>query len=227
MSWHLWNEEDPAFLPPVKRRKRKPKPKPRTYETLLGDRVSARSSTTPQLVSTRPYLDALGYQRKEWNDSPLSIRRAERWLLKYRAQNHAERAVNDRDWVKKAERWICKLLDRGATVPEVWWDIWCTFEVAYENYRIQVGDLAFRQTLFIFNTAMDHIRADLTLQELEAKRRERARKNTPLAQRVLKVACPVCKVPAGQLCRGSVKPAVKRPHVDRIDAAKREKWVSP
>jgi hypothetical protein len=227
VSWHLWNEEDPAFLPPVKRRKRKAKAKPRTYETLLGDRVGARASVRPPLKSGPQYLDRLGYQEKEWHDSPRSIRRAERWLLKYREQNQAERDVNYGDWLKKAERWICELLERGASVPEVWWDIWCTFEVAYENHRVQIGNLAFCQTLFLFRDAMDRIRFDLAQEQLEAKRRERARKHTPLAKRVLRVPCPACKVPAGELCRGSVKPHVKSPHVDRIDAAKRAKWVNP
>ena len=37
--------------------------------------------------------------------------------------------------IRRAERWINELLDKGATVPEAWWAIFCTFQVAMENVR--------------------------------------------------------------------------------------------
>jgi hypothetical protein len=195
--------------------------KKRTYKTVQGDEIDARSSIRPLLVTNRgEYMDRMGYQNREWKNSPaLSVRHAEQWLLKYCGLNHAERRVNHQDYVKKAERWIVELLRRGATIPEVWWDLWCTFEVAYENVDIRVGSLAFHQTLSIFSDAMQNVRFDLALEEVAAKR--------PLSERILSVQCPACKAPIGQLCRGSQKPRVKTPHVDRIDEAKRQKHVAP
>jgi hypothetical protein len=46
------------------------------------------------------------------------------------------------------------------------------------------------------------------------------------AERVLRVRYPSCGARARQLCRGSQKPRVKTPHVDRVDEAKRQGWVS-
>jgi hypothetical protein len=55
------------------------------------------------------YMDGHGFQKKSWPDSVKQIRRA--------------------------EAWIKAILARGATVPEAWWDIFCTFQVAMENVR--------------------------------------------------------------------------------------------
>lgn len=55
------------------------------------------------------YMDNNGFQRKDWRDSPGEIR--------------------------KAERWIKRHLDRGATIPEAWWSVIATFSVAFENLR--------------------------------------------------------------------------------------------
>lgn len=58
------------------------------------------------------YMDKEGFQRKDWKDSPKSIRRA--------------------------EKWIKEILDRGATIPEAMWDIMATFGTAFENVRFDL-----------------------------------------------------------------------------------------
>ncbi len=57
------------------------------------------------------YMDKNGFQRKDWGDSPKEIRKAEQWI-----QHH---------------------LDRGATIPEVWWAFIATFTTAFENVRYE------------------------------------------------------------------------------------------
>ena len=77
------------------------------------------------------YMDGNGFQRKSWKDSVKQIRRA--------------------------ERWINEILNRGATVPEAWWDILNTFAVAMENVRFSRvrGESAFAALTALFDLAPD------------------------------------------------------------------------
>jgi hypothetical protein len=60
-------------------------------------------------MTPKPYLDKAGYQLRPYRTTSTDIR--------------------------AAERWIRRILARGATIPEAVWDLTCIFSVAVENVR--------------------------------------------------------------------------------------------